>query len=152
MHELMVFGCDYLFQGSILFDSCSSLTRDLGATFRERHLIYPSSTRYLHSVSTQVSSHLLLRIHPVSRSTPPLRRSSFSGDTSQKHVADAAIRNLGLHYLSEGRVDDACLFLRTCLETLEKTLRPDMAGGDESLDLIPPLTVLSYAEMLAGAQ
>lgn len=65
---------------------------------------------------------------------------------------DAATRNLGLHYLSEGRVDEACPLLRTCLETLEKTLRSDMADGDESLDLIPPLTVLSYAEMLAGMQ
>lgn len=65
-------------------------------------------------------------------------------------MVDAATRNLGLHYLSEGRVDEACPLLRACLETLEKALRPDMAGGDESLDLIPPLTVLSYAEMLAG--
>lgn len=65
-------------------------------------------------------------------------------------MVDAVTRNLGLHYLSEGRVDEACPLLRECLETLEKTLRPDMARGDESLDLIPPLMVLSYAEMLAG--
>eukprot|EP00752_Nemacystus_decipiens_P004020 g3682.t2 len=75
---------------------------------------------------------------------------SFGEDASLKHVADAATRNLGLHYLSEGRVDEACPLLRTCVEALEKALQPDMAGGDESLDLIPPLTVLSYAEMLAG--
>eukprot|EP00903_Cladosiphon_okamuranus_P006591 g6439.t1 len=76
--------------------------------------------------------------------------SSFSGDTSQKHVVDAATRNLGLHYLSEGRVDEACPLLRSCLATLEEALRPDMSGGDESLDLVSGLTVLSYAEMLTG--
>ena len=63
---------------------------------------------------------------------------------------DAATRNLGLHYLSEGRVDEACPLLRTCVVNMEEGLRSDMPGGDESLDLIPPLTVLSYAEMLAG--
>lgn len=73
-----------------------------------------------------------------------------SGGTNQKHLVDAATRNLGLHYLSEGRVEDARPLLRKCLEAYEETVRSDMAGGDESLELIPPLTVLSYADMLAG--
>lgn len=40
--------------------------------------------------------------------------------------------------------------LRACLETYEETLRSDMVGGNESVDLIPPLMLLSYADMLAG--
>lgn len=40
--------------------------------------------------------------------------------------------------------------LRTCLETYEDTLRSDMVGGNESVDLILPLMLLSYADMLAG--
>lgn len=40
--------------------------------------------------------------------------------------------------------------LRACLETYEETLRSDMVGGNESVDLIPPLTLLSYVDMLAG--
>ena len=73
-----------------------------------------------------------------------------SGDTSHKLLVDAATRNLGMHYLSEGRVHEARPLLRTVLEGLEEALRSDMAGGHESLDLIPALTVLSYADMLAG--
>lgn len=73
-----------------------------------------------------------------------------SGDTTPRHLVDAATRNLGLHYLAEGRVADARPLLRACLETYEETLRSDMLGGNESVDLIPPLTLLSYADMLAG--
>ncbi|CAM9421771.1 unnamed protein product [Laminaria digitata] len=75
---------------------------------------------------------------------------SASGDTNPRHLVDAATRNLGLHYLAEGRVADARPLLRACLETYEETLRSDMLGGNESVDLIPPLTLLSYADMLAG--
>ncbi|CAN0523112.1 unnamed protein product, partial [Scytosiphon promiscuus] len=68
-----------------------------------------------------------------------------SGDTAPKHLVDAATRNLGLHYLAEGRVAEARPLLRTCLETYEDTLRSDMVGGNESVDLILPLMLLSYA-------
>ncbi|CAM9282487.1 unnamed protein product, partial [Ectocarpus sp. 4 AP-2014] len=71
-------------------------------------------------------------------------------DPHRKHLVDAATRNLGLHYLSEGRVEEARPLLRACLESYEKTLQSDMPGGHESLGLITPLTVLSYADMLAG--
>lgn len=40
--------------------------------------------------------------------------------------------------------------LRAHLKTYEETLRSDMVGGSESVDLIPPLTLLSYTDMLAG--
>ncbi|CAM9364932.1 unnamed protein product, partial [Ectocarpus fasciculatus] len=75
---------------------------------------------------------------------------SVSRDPHWKHLVDAATRNLGLHFLSEGRVEEARPLLRACLESYEDTLRSDMPGGHESLDLITPLTVLSYADMLAG--
>ncbi|CAN0531411.1 unnamed protein product, partial [Ectocarpus sp. 8 AP-2014] len=68
----------------------------------------------------------------------------------RKHLVDAATRNLGLHYLSEGRVEEARPLLRACLASYEETLQSDMPGGHESLDIITPLTVLSYADMLAG--
>ncbi|CAM9242923.1 unnamed protein product [Scytosiphon promiscuus] len=68
----------------------------------------------------------------------------------QKHLVDAATRNLGLHYLSEGRVKDAQPLLSASFEGFEQMLRSDMTGGYESLELIPPLAVLSYADMLAG--
>ncbi|CAM9388394.1 unnamed protein product, partial [Ectocarpus sp. 13 AM-2016] len=71
-------------------------------------------------------------------------------DPHRKHLVDAATRNLGLHYLSEGRVEEARPLLRACLESYEENLQSDMPGGHESLDLITPLTVLSYADMLAG--
>lgn len=117
------------------------------------NFVRATSDVFTHSVPSYiVHSGVISPTRPHSPKIPPFFRSSCSGGTSQKHVMDAATRNLGLHYLSEGRVDEACPLLRTCLETLEKTLRSDMADGDESLDLIPPLTVLSYAEMLAGMQ
>ncbi|CAM9418276.1 unnamed protein product, partial [Hapterophycus canaliculatus] len=75
---------------------------------------------------------------------------STSGDTGQEYLVNAATRNLGLHYLSEGRVEEAQPLLQASFQGYEQTLRSDMAGGDESLELIPLLTVLSYADMLAG--
>lgn len=47
-------------------------------------------------------------------------------------------------------MDKARSLFLTSLEMVEEDLRPDMTGGDESVDLIPPLTLLSYAAMLAG--
>lgn len=47
-------------------------------------------------------------------------------------------------------MEEARPLLRACLESYEETLQSDMPGGHESLDLITPLTVLSYADMLAG--
>lgn len=108
--------------------------------------MYPAGTRHLHTSHLTYSSMFL----PFPDNPSLVCYYGFSGDTNQKHVVDAATRNLGLRLLSEGRVDEACPLLRKYLETLEEACRPDMAGGDESLDLIPPLTVLSYAEMLAG--
>lgn len=73
-----------------------------------------------------------------------------SGDAHGRHLLEAATRNLGLHYLSEGNVNEARPVLRAYLNTYEENVRSDMPGGDESIDLIPPLTLLSYADMLAG--
>lgn len=84
------------------------------------------------------------------RPVPPLCARRARRDQHRKYILDAATRNLGLHYLSEGRVEEARPLLRACLESYEETLRSDMPGGHESLDLITPLTVLSYADMLAG--
>lgn len=67
-----------------------------------------------------------------------------------RHLFEAATRNLGLHLLSEGRVNEARPVLRAYLNTYEESVRSDMPGGDESIHLIPPLTLLSYADMLAG--
>lgn len=47
-------------------------------------------------------------------------------------------------------MEEARPLLRACLECLAETLRSDMEGGDESVELVRPLTVLSYADMLAG--
>lgn len=77
-------------------------------------------------------------------------RGGIRDDTTPNHLVDAATQNLGLHYLAEGRVAEARPLLRACLETYEETLRSDMVGGNESVDLIPPLTLLSYTDMLAG--
>lgn len=59
-------------------------------------------------------------------------------------------RNLGLAYLSEGKAEEARPLLRSCLEALERELRPDMSEGDECVELIEPLMLLSYTDMLAG--
>lgn len=79
-----------------------------------------------------------------------MRMRLSSGDTSRNYLVDAATRNLGLHYLSEGRAEEAQPLLRASFQEYEQTLQSDMAGGDESLELIPLLEVLSYVDVLAG--
>lgn len=71
-------------------------------------------------------------------------------DQTVRHIVDAVTRNLGLHYLKEGRVEEARSLFRTSLERREIELRSDMPGGHESLLMIEPLELLSYADMLAG--
>lgn len=66
-------------------------------------------------------------------------------------LVEASTRNLALHYLSEGRVEEARLLFRKYLEFRDNELRSDMPGGDDSVELIKPLELLSYADMLAGA-
>lgn len=71
-------------------------------------------------------------------------------DRTSRHVVDAVTRNLGLHYLKEGRVEEARSLFRTWVERRENEIRSDMPGGHESLLMIEPLELLSYADMLAG--
>lgn len=73
-----------------------------------------------------------------------------SQDANGRHLFETATRNLGLHLLSEGRVNEARPVLRAYLNTYEESVRSDMPGGDEGIHLIPRLTLLSYADMLAG--
>lgn len=47
-------------------------------------------------------------------------------------------------------MDNAQPLLRGVLEAYEKALQSDMPGGDESVELIEPLKLLSYVDMLAG--
>lgn len=42
------------------------------------------------------------------------------------------------------------MLIRGWLKTLEDKLRSDVIGGDESVDLIEPLTLMAYIDMLAG--
>lgn len=83
-------------------------------------------------------------------SLPAHRTAITSCDAEHERMMQSVTRNLGLIYLAEGRVDEARPLLRACLETCERELQPDMPGGHESVELILPLMLMSYADMLAG--
>lgn len=90
--------------------------------------------------------------------TPPPRGRLFrffpilvsSEGNTQNHMIRCASRNLGIHYLSEGMVEEARPQIRKWLEISEGILKSNMPGEGESEELIPVLTLLSYADMLAG--
>lgn len=111
--------------------------------------------QHLIDEATYTRTHVRLpqppKLYASSHSHTPVVFSCYiSAGMSFHHIREGVSRNLSLHYLSEGRVDEARSLMRTCLETCENNLRLDMPGGDESLELIEPLMLLSYVDMLAG--